>query len=101
MNRVLNFSAIVVSSMVFLASGHITADVIYLTEGSTSGYTMTDGNTYVIQNSVSFSNSTAGGQLQIVGTNQIPRMGRSLECDLNMTIGVSSGVIKSCLKSFL
>ena len=36
-------------------------NVVYITNDSTSGYTMTDGNTYVIQNSVSFSNSTAGG----------------------------------------
>ena len=39
----------------------IDAAVVNITQGSTSGYTMTDGNTYVIQNSVSFSNSTAGG----------------------------------------
>ena len=39
----------------------INAAVVNITEGSTSGYTMTDGNTYVIQNSVSFSNSTVGG----------------------------------------
>ncbi len=39
----------------------LNAAVINLTEGSTSGYTMTDGNTYVIQSSVTFSNSTAGG----------------------------------------
>ena len=36
-------------------------DVIHITEGSSSGYTLTDGNTYVVDNSVSFSNETVGG----------------------------------------
>lgn len=39
----------------------LNAAVVNITEGSTTGYTMTDGNTYVIQNSVSFSNSSTGG----------------------------------------
>lgn len=43
-------------------AGHsLNAAVVNITEGSTTGYTMTDGNTYVIQNSVTFSNSTIGG----------------------------------------
>ena len=43
-------------------AGHsLNAAVVNITEGSTTGYTMTDGNTYVVQNSVSFSNSTVGG----------------------------------------
>lgn len=37
------------------------ADVVNISSGSSSGYTMSNGNTYVINNSVSFSNSTAGG----------------------------------------
>ena len=41
--------------------GHLDAAVVNVNEGSTSGYTMTDGNTYVIQDSVSFTNSVAGG----------------------------------------
>lgn len=41
--------------------GTLNAAIVNITEGSTTGYTMTDGNTYVIQNSVSFSNSTVGG----------------------------------------
>ena len=36
-------------------------EVVNITQGSTTGYELTDGNTYVIQNSVEFSNSTAGG----------------------------------------
>ena len=60
MNRVLNL-AVVAMSAVIMTSSRVDAAVVNITEGSTSGYTMTDGNTYVIQNSVSFSNSTAGG----------------------------------------
>ena len=60
MNRVLNF-AVVAMSVAIMTSSRIDADVVNITQGSTSGYTMTDGNTYVIQDSVSFSNSTAGG----------------------------------------
>ena len=58
MNRVLN--AMVVSMVLFLMCGQLNAAVVNITQGSTSGYTMTDGNTYVIQNSVTFSNATAG-----------------------------------------
>ena len=60
MNRVLNF-AVVAASALIMTSTQVGAAVINLTEGSTSGYTMTDGNTYVILNSVTFSNSTVGG----------------------------------------
>ena len=60
MNRVLNFAVVAMSAIV-MTSSRVDAAVVNITEGSTSGYTMTDGNTYVIQNSVSFSNSTAGG----------------------------------------
>ena len=60
MNRILNF-AVVAMSAVIMTSSRVDAAVVNITEGSTSGYTMTDGNTYVIQNSVEFSNSTAGG----------------------------------------
>ncbi len=60
MNRVLNF-AVVAMSAVIMTSSRVDAAVVNITQGSTSGYTMTDGNTYVIQNSVSFSNTTAGG----------------------------------------
>ena len=60
MSRVLNF-AVVAMSAVIMTSSRVDAAVVNVTEGSTSGYTMTDGNTYVIQDSVSFSNSTAGG----------------------------------------
>ncbi len=59
MNRVLNF-AVVAMGAVIMTSSQVEADVINITQGSTSGYTMTDGNTYVIQDSVSFSNTTAG-----------------------------------------
>ena len=51
------------------ASHFVNAEVENITEGSTSGYTMTDGNTYVIQNSVEFSNATAGGSGMIVADN--------------------------------
>ena len=60
MNRVLNVAAIVVSMVLFLICDQLNAAVVNITQGSTSGYTMTDGNTYVIQDSVSFSNTTAG-----------------------------------------
>ncbi len=66
MNRVLNF-AVVSMCAVIMTSYQINAAVVNVTEGSTSGYTMTDGNTYVIQNSVSFSNSTAGGNSRLLG----------------------------------
>lgn len=36
-------------------------NAVCVTKDSTNGYTMKDGNTYVIQNSVSFSNSMVGG----------------------------------------
>ncbi len=57
MNRVLNFAVCVVSAFIMVRAN---AAVINITQGSASGYTMTDGNTYVIQNSVTFSNATAG-----------------------------------------
>lgn len=60
MNWVLNL-AVVAAATLIIASAKADAAVVNITEGSTSGYTMTDGNTYVIQDSVSFSNSTAGG----------------------------------------
>ena len=60
MNRVLKAVAVAIFS-VCVVSWQLQAGVVNITQGSTSGYTMTDGNTYVIQNSVSFSNSTAGG----------------------------------------
>ena len=59
MNRVLDF-AVVAASAFIMANANVDAAVINITEGATSGYTMTDGNTYVIQNSVTFSNATAG-----------------------------------------
>lgn len=60
MNRVFVI-AVMTAISVCVFTQKLNADVINITEGSTSGYTMTDGNTYVIQNSVSFSNSTVGG----------------------------------------
>jgi len=60
MNRVLSAVAVAIFSAC-VVSWQLQAGVVNITQGSTSGYTMTDGNTYVIQNSVSFSNSTAGG----------------------------------------
>ena len=52
-----------------MATSQLGAAVVNITQGSTSGYTMTDGNTYVVQNSVSFSNSTAGGSGMTVADN--------------------------------
>ncbi|MBP3407471.1 MAG: hypothetical protein J6N18_15360, partial [Kiritimatiellae bacterium] len=60
MNRVLNF-AVVAAATLIIASTKADAAVVNITDGSTTGYTMTDGNTYVIQNSVEFSYSTEGG----------------------------------------
>ena len=45
------------------------ANVVNITSGSTSGYTMTDGKTYVIRNSVEFSNSNSGGSGMSVADN--------------------------------
>ena len=68
MNRVLKTVAVAIFSMC-VVSWQLQAGVVNITQGSTSGYTMTDGNTYVIQNSVSFSNSTAGGSGMSVADN--------------------------------
>lgn len=61
MNRVLNVATMVISMVLFLICDQLNAAVVNITQGSTSGYTMTDGNTYVIQDSVSFSNATVSG----------------------------------------
>lgn len=68
MNRVLNF-VVVAATALIIANSKADAAVVNITEGSTNGYTMTDGNTYVIQNSVEFSNSTAGGSGMTVANN--------------------------------
>lgn len=67
MNRVMNVAAMVVSMVLFLICDQLNAAVVNITQGSTSGYTMTDGNTYVMQNSVSFSNTTAGYNVPFKG----------------------------------
>ena len=59
-NRMLKSATFIVVG-VGAALCDLRADVITITQGSTTGYTMTDGNTYVIEKSVVFSNSTAGG----------------------------------------
>lgn len=51
----------VTTMAVFGAVYALHGEVVNLTQGSTTGYELTDGNTYIIQNSVEFSNSTAGG----------------------------------------
>jgi len=53
--------AIAVSVVMTACSSSLHAAVIDITQGSTSGFEMTDGNTYVIRNSVTFTNSVAGG----------------------------------------
>ena len=68
MNRVLKAVAVAIFS-VCVVSWQLQAGVVNITQGSTSGYTMTDGNTYVIKNSVSFSNSTAGGSGMSIADN--------------------------------
>ena len=68
MKRVLSAVAVAIFSAC-VVSWQLQAGVVNITQGSTSGYTMTDGNTYVIQNSVSFSNSTAGGSGMSVADN--------------------------------
>jgi lipopolysaccharide export system protein LptC len=65
MNRILNL-AVGATSAVVMASSQVEAAVVNVAEGSTSGYTMTDSSTYVVQNSVSFSNSTVGGSRMTV-----------------------------------
>jgi len=47
--------------VVLISSNQVDAEVINLNEGSTSGYVLTNGNTYIVQESVSFSNSAVGG----------------------------------------
>ena len=71
MNRVLNFAVVTASAFV-MASAKVDAAVINITEGSTTGYTMTDGNTYVIQDSVTFSNTTAGYDVPFNGGKRMP-----------------------------
>lgn len=68
MNRVLNL-AVVAAATLIIANSKADAAVVDITEGSTSGYTMTDGNTYVVKNSVAFSNTTAGGSGMSVADN--------------------------------
>lgn len=58
-SSIYKFAICAIASFSFAASAM--CDVIHITEGSSSGYTMTDGNTYVVDNSVSFSNETVGG----------------------------------------
>ena len=60
MKKLLNV-AILVWGIVLGGATSLWGAVVNITEGSSSGYTMTDGNTYVVQNSVAFLNSTAGG----------------------------------------
>lgn len=50
MKRILNL-VVVATSAVVMASRQVDAAVVNVTKESTSCYTMTDGNTYVIQNS--------------------------------------------------
>ena len=69
MNRVLKPASVGVAMATFLAIWQLQAGVVNITQGSTSGYTMTDGNTYVVQNSVAFSNTTAGGSGMSVADN--------------------------------
>ena len=69
MNRVLKSASIAVVAIMFLSICQLQAGVVNITQGSTSGYTMTDGNTYVVQNSVTFSNLTAGGSGMSVADN--------------------------------
>ena len=71
MNRVLksvSVAAVAIFS-VCVVSWQLHAAVVNITQGSTSGYTMTSGNTYVVKNSVTFSNSTAGGSGMSVADN--------------------------------
>ena len=56
-----NLPVLVALAVACMTSGQVDAAIVNVTQGSTSGYTMTDGNTYVIKNSVSFLNSTTGG----------------------------------------
>ena len=53
--------AIAIFGAIGMVIGSLNAAVVNITEGSTTGYTMTDGNTYIVQNSVSFSNFPVGG----------------------------------------
>lgn len=59
--NIIKFVTITITLATSVVAHSLQAAVVNITDGSTTGYTMTDGNTYVIQNSVSFSNSTVGG----------------------------------------
>ena len=72
--------AIALFSTIGMVVGSLNAAVVNITEGSTTGYTMTDGNTYIVQNSVSFSNSLVGGS------------GMSVEDGANVVVYVQKGV---------
>lgn len=68
MNRILKSMGVAAVSA-YAVSWQLQAGVVNITQGSTSGYTMTSGNTYVVKNSVTFSNSTAGGSGMSVADN--------------------------------
>lgn len=68
MNRILKSMGVAAVSA-YAVSWQLHAGVVNITQGSTSGYTMTSGNTYVVKNSVTFSNSTAGGSGMSVADN--------------------------------
>ena len=72
-----------VSLLIFAACascGLAYAEVVNITQGSNSGYTMTDGNTYVVQESVVFSNATVGGS------------GMSVESNATVVLYIPNGV---------
>lgn len=69
MNIKKNLVAVVSLTALITTSIQLDAAVINITQGSTSGYTMTSGNTYVVKNTVTFSNSTAGGSGMSVADN--------------------------------
>ena len=54
---------------VVVATCPIHAAVVSLTQGSSSGYTMTDGNTYIISKSLTFGNPSPGGSGMAVANN--------------------------------
>ena len=55
----ITFASLIVFMHISICS--LFAGVVTLTSGSSTGYTMTSGNTYVISKSLTFSNSTVGG----------------------------------------
>lgn len=71
----------------FMIGRQLNAAVVNITSGSTSGYTMTDGNTYVVTKSLSFSSTSASGMSIADGATAVLYIPK----DVTLTVSGSSG----------